>query len=1312
MSRGRGGSSKEHYQFSRSPYRYGPSRTPRHSFGPGSVSVRSQSPSSIPSSPGSSVFPRGSAQRQHLPSPFGLLAPGSANAAVPVDIYHQQVTILQGQNTGSRGGHSLHQPPASRGFYSYNSSRRGHYPNRSNRACRQHFGLKKRGDWTSYYSTQYQSERRHWQVDNKSLSSLSEDIQRLCLSSDKSKSAAAFDQGSSSSTSSRRSFDLCNAKPSMIHYPEAQGQVYQALLRLRPGETLQPRPFAKGLNVPKKVVNQALYALQHSGLARRTCDIPPLWMLDKGGEGEASGRNTVEKYTEAGQIGLEVAETAGQGETQRPAGLSRVTDNEHEEPESDEEDTYSQSVDSDQSSHQAEQLQGLSSAVWTSTGLNLGNMADLRDQIFQYLYENSEANALLIAKNMGQRSASQVKSSLYHLEKQGEVTRRSGSSPPVWQLSSHRREKIDRQRKASVSAMESLVMEMCKPETAKVVTSPYARSELSREDISNVKVEVDVGRADVDTIPSPCFHPPPPPHQLIPLFAEENRNKGGLGGYHGGDPNQLQWSSDEIPDFLNVIRPAPSGTVAVSLAAPPPPAHSVEESRRQKLLEVLDKNPVSGLMELAQYLGQTCEFLLLEQSGPSHDPRFCMQVKLNGRLFPRAEASNKKVAKKNAAAATLRVLQQEMDGTEMDDEEEENLIYSDMNSADVAPVALSRSLPGGKNPVSTLMEFSQRTGLAIEFINKRQEGPPHDPRFVFCVKVGEYLFPEASAPSKKAARQLAAEEAVKNLLADGRMQLNKPTFCPTLDVGEGGSFPSSAPVHPSPLPLSMEELQRAHEAGVGDLINHLNNNAVSGLLEYARSRGFAAEILLVEQIGPAHEPRFTYQAKLGGRWFPPVTATNKKQGKQEAADAALRVLIGEAERAARTGEISPELPVTGSSLHDQIAMLSHQRFNTLTVRIQHSLLGRKILATIVMKRGESFGKVVSLGTGNRCVKGEELSLKGDTVNDCHAEIISRRGFIRFLYSELLKHYSNSEESIFEDGENKLRIKADITFHLYISTAPCGDGALFDKSCSESASEAESCHTPLFENSKQGKLRTKVENGEGTIPVESSAIVPTWDGIQHGERLRTMSCSDKILRWNVLGLQGALLSHFLHPVYLSSITLGYLYSHGHLTRAVCCRLGRDGDQFAKSLPKGYTLNHPEVGRVSVYDSTRHTSKTKESSVNWSIPDGYSVEVLDGTKGKVDGPRLEVSRVSKSRMFRLFRELCHHSGRSDLLKMPSYAHVKMAAHTFQEAKSQFFQALSHHGYGAWIGKPLEEKSFDVEGSEGLTIDVANSNTNNMQ
>lgn len=46
-------------------------------------------------------------------------------------------------------------------------------------------------------------------------------------------------------------------------------------------------------------------------------------------------------------------------------------------------------------------------------------------------------------------------------------------------------------------------------------------------------------------------------------------------------------------------------------------------------------------------------------------------------------------------------------------------------------------------------------------------------RFMYRVKVGENLFAEASAPSKKAARQLAAEEAVKELMSDGRLQLNK-----------------------------------------------------------------------------------------------------------------------------------------------------------------------------------------------------------------------------------------------------------------------------------------------------------------------------------------------------------------------------------------------------------------------------------------------------------------------------------------------------------------------------------------------------------
>lgn len=90
------------------------------------------------------------------------------------------------------------------------------------------------------------------------------------------------------------------------------------------------------------------------------------------------------------------------------------------------------------------------------------------------------------------------------------------------------------------------------------------------------------------------------------------------------------------------------------------------------------------------------------------------------------------------------------------------------------------------------------------------------------------------------------------------------------------------------------------------------------------------------------------------------------------------------------------------------------------------------------------------------------------------------------------------------------------------------------------------------------------------------------------------------------------------------------------------------------------------------------------------------------------KLAVSRVSKSNLFHLFRSLCQRSGRTDLLSLPSYAQAKMSAVSFQQAKQQFFQALSAHGYGAWIGKPLEEKSFEAgEGNRNNGAPVGNSN-----
>uniref|UniRef100_A0A8C7EYP5 Adenosine deaminase RNA specific n=1 Tax=Oncorhynchus kisutch TaxID=8019 RepID=A0A8C7EYP5_ONCKI len=1159
MSRGRGGPPIEHYhrpplpqlQAKQQYYRAGPlgfhpRAPPQQAPHPNVHSYLSPVPPLVPPSAHSQpLYPSVPPPPGHSPA----LNQQSSCPSGPNSFRQQQVHFLRGQNTEApqfrvsprggaqslgRGGpnglyNESNQTQAGYSRYSQNSSRgRGGYSSERGRGNGRDFGYPPsqgppRGPtgprfWNQKQtSTQKQGFNRQWSLhaDCADRPSFSEGFQSLSLDRERSY-RGRVDRGDNFDKASVGSSNNSNNKSvPTFQPPDIREQVLQALADLIPGEKLQAKCLAKTLRLPKKFINQALYGLERDKKASK------------------HGEKPSESYRQHSQ-----------SQTQQPS----INSSSNEE------------LDLD---------------------LDESDMADCgsnqKELILQYLLEAGEATALVISKNLGLRGAKQVNPTLYAMEKQGDVSRNAEVTPHIWELSVHRRERMERSLKAERSA-PAKVEGMGSGFQA---VPPGLESENARSGALNRL--------------TPISPPPPPPPQLLLHFFLSSPTSSSSSLYQEDESNGGQWATDDIPEFLNAISRDGGGTVAVSLAAPPP------QNLRAKLQEVRAKNPVSGLMEFAQYQGHNCEFLLLDQSGPSHDPRFRMQVMLDGRLFPVAEASNKKVAKKDAAAATLRILLREIEGGGAEE-------------------GLTAGVDQAMDPTSDVPVSLKCVRVCVEF-----------------------------------------------------------PLC--LSGDEGGFMPAC----PSLPPLTEEELRSAHEAGVGDLISHLNNNAVSGLLEYARARGFAAEIRLVGQSGPPHEPKFTYQAKLGGRWFPPVCASNKKQGKQEAADAALRVLIGEAEKAARTGELTPaELPLSGGTIHDQIAMLSHQRFNALTTRIQHSLLGRKILATIVMKRGEGLGTVVSLGTGNRCVKGEELSLKGDTVNDCHAEIISRRGFIRFLYAELLKHCEGTEDSIFEPAEeNKLRIKPDTTFHLYISTAPCGDGALFDKSCSEDAGDGQG-HQPLFENAKQGKLRTKVENGEGTIPVESSTIVPTWDGIQHGERLRTMSCSDKILRWNVLGLQGALLSNFLHPIYLASITLGYLYSHGHLTRAVCCRLARDGEAFSKSLPAPYTLNHPEVGRVSVYDSTRHTGKTKESSVNWSQPDHITVEVLDGTKGKLDGPKLDVSRVSKSNIFRQFRLLCQQCGRQDLLALPSYAQAKMAAMSFQVAKQQFFDALGSHGYGAWIGK----------------------------
>lgn len=53
-------------------------------------------------------------------------------------------------------------------------------------------------------------------------------------------------------------------------------------------------------------------------------------------------------------------------------------------------------------------------------------------------------------------------------------------------------------------------------------------------------------------------------------------------------------------------------------------------------------------------------------------------------------------------------------------------------------------------------------------------------------------------------------------------------------------------------------------------------------------------------------------------------------------------------------------------------------------------------------------QVISVATGTKCINGEHLSLKGQCINDCHAEVVARRCLVHFLFSQLEKLADTTE----------------------------------------------------------------------------------------------------------------------------------------------------------------------------------------------------------------------------------------------------------------------------------------------------------------
>ena len=242
---------------------------------------------------------------------------------------------------------------------------------------------------------------------------------------------------------------------------------------------------------------------------------------------------------------------------------------------------------------------------------------------------------------------------------------------------------------------------------------------------------------------------------------------------------------------------------------------------------------------------------------------------------------------------------------------------------------------------------------------------------------------------------------------------------------------------------------------------------------------------------------------------------------------------------------------------------------------------------------------------------------------------------------------------------------------------------------------------------RGKLRSKIESGMGTVPLPERPVLQTWDGVMSGERLLTMSCSDKILSWNVIGVQGSLLSHWLRPVYFSSITIGSRFHPGHVTRALYSRIQ---DHENMCLPHHYRLNEPPLLTTTSPES-RHPSKAHDYSVNWV--QGGSAEIVCCATGRTT--QGSPSRLCKRVLADKFVKLCSDSnimfGRPSLRALSteaiaesSYDEIKNLASDHVSAKRELVERLVSAGCGMWVAKPVDQDQFSM----GHVRDIITNNT----